>query len=108
MEGILNFDFKIPEVSEIPGRRKSNPEQISKVIRKASKSFKKINVKQDATSTPDDYDEEREVLKMTFSQNPFNTMINKKHLSIDSPGLSNFKFYRSGSNKVLTQIKAAP
>ena len=57
------------------------------MIRKASKSFKKINVKQDATSTPDDYDEEREVLKMTFSQNPFNTMINKKHLSIDSPGL---------------------
>ena len=56
------------------------------MIRKASKSFKKINVKQD---TPDDYDEEREVLKMTFSQNPFNTMINKKHLSIDSPGLSN-------------------
>ena len=58
------------------------------MIRKASKSFKKINVKQDATSTPDDYDEEREVLKMTFSQNPFNTMLNKKHLSIDSPGLS--------------------
>ena len=57
------------------------------MIRKASKSFKKINVKQDTTSTPDDYDEEREVLKMTFSQNPFNTMINKKHLSIDSPGL---------------------
>ena len=57
------------------------------MIRKASKSFKKINVKQDATSTPDDYDEEREVLKMTFSQNPFNNMINKKHLSIDSPGL---------------------
>ena len=78
----------IPELSETPGgRRKSNPEQINKVIRKASKSFKKINVKQDATSTPDDYDEEREVLKMTFSQNPFNTMINKKHLSIDSPGL---------------------
>ena len=55
------------------------------MIRKASKSFKKINVKQD--TIPDDYDEEREVLKMTFSQNPFNTMINKKHLSIDSPGL---------------------
>ena len=55
------------------------------MIRKASKSFKKINVKQD--TIPDDYDEEREVLKMTFSQNPFNTMLNKKHLSIDSPGL---------------------
>ena len=92
MEGILNFDFKIPELSEIPGRRKSNPEQINKVIRKASKSFKKINIKQD---TPDDYDEEREVLKMTFSQNPLNTMLNKKHLSIDSPGFFhlNFKLY---------------
>ena len=48
-----------------PGRRKSNPEQIIKAQRKASKVFKKINIKEDSFQQ---VDKERQALMQSLNK----------------------------------------
>ena len=48
-----------------PGRRKSNPEQIIKAQRKASKVFKKINIKEDSFQQ---VDRERQALMQSLNK----------------------------------------
>ena len=55
-----------------PGRRKSNPEQIIKAQRKASKVFKKINIKEDSSQQ---VDKERQALMQSLNKKGTNHVI---------------------------------